>query len=143
MDCLNHLRKQTWHFQIESIGIVSRMYVKKREENWEMGQDGNSEKFWDMYVTRLQDSIRQIKENQEKERQYMMWQDIIDDAKEEGRRDMREPMVAMLKGMLSRFGTLPDEVVRRIDQETDMDKITVWAQLVVKVKSLEDFVDQM
>ncbi len=92
---------------MESIGIVSRMYVKKREENWEMGQD------------------------------------IIDDAKEEGRQDMREPMVAMLKGMLSRFGTLPDEVVRRIDQETDMDKITVWAQLVVKAKSLEDFVDQM
>ena len=101
------LGKQTWHFQMESIGIVSRMYVKKREENWEMGQD------------------------------------IIDDAKEEGRQDMREPMVAMLKGMLSRFGTLPDEVVRRIDQETDMDKITVWAQLVVKAKSLEDFVDQM
>ena len=92
---------------MESIGIVSRMYVKKREENWEMGQD------------------------------------IIDDAKEEGRQDMREPMVAMLKGMLSRFGTLPEEVVRRIDQETDMDKITVWAQLVVKAKSLEDFVDQM
>ena len=92
---------------MESIGIVSRMYVKKREENWEMGQD------------------------------------IIDDAKEEGRQDMREPMVAMLKGMLSRFGTLPDEVVRRIDQETDMDKVTVWAQLVVKAKSLEDFVDQM
>lgn len=73
----------------------------------------------------------------------MMWQDIIDDAKEESRQDMREPMVAMLKGMLSRFGTLPDEVVRRIDQETDMDKIAVWAQLVVKAKSLEDFVDQM
>ena len=83
------------------------MYVKKREENWEMGQD------------------------------------IIDDAKEEGRQDMREPMVAMLKGMLSRFGTLPDEVVRRIDQETDMDKIAVWAQLVVKAKSLEDCVVQM
>ena len=108
-----------------------------------VGQDGNSEKFGDMYVTRLQDSIRQIKENRGKERQYMMWQDIIDDAKEEGRQDMREPMVAMLKGMLSRFGTLPDEVVRRIDQETDMDKIAVWAQLVVKAKSLEDFVDQM
>ena len=108
-----------------------------------MGQDGNLEEFGDMYVTRLQDSIRQIKENRGKERQYMMWQDIIDDAKEEGRQDMREPMVAMLKGMLSRFGTLPDEVVRRIDQETDMDKITVWAQLVVKAKSLEDFVDQM
>ena len=92
---------------MESIGIVSRMYVKKREENWEMGQD------------------------------------IIDDAKEEGRQDMREPMVAMLKGMLSRFGTLPDEVVRQIDQETDMDKIAVWAQLVVKAKSQEDFVDQM
>ena len=108
-----------------------------------MGQDGNLEEFGDMYVTRLQDSIRQIKENRGKERQYMMWQDIIDDAKEEGRQDMREPMVAMLKGMLSRFGTLPDEVVRRIDQETDMDKIAVWAQLVVKAKSLEDFVDQM
>ena len=45
------------------------------------GQDGNSEVFEDTYVTRLQNTIRQIKENRGKERQYMMWQDLIDDAK--------------------------------------------------------------
>ena len=49
------------------------------------GQDGNSEVFEDTYVTRLQNTIRQIKENRGKERQYMMWQDIIDDTREEGR----------------------------------------------------------
>ena len=47
------------------------------------GQDGNFEDFGDTYVTRLQNTIRQIKENRGKERQYMMWQDIIDDDKEE------------------------------------------------------------
>ena len=81
----------------------------------------------------------------------MLWRELIDeermDAREEGwqegRQDMREPMIVLLKGMLSRFGTLPDEVVRRIDQEQDMDKISAWAQLVVKAESLEDFVSQM
>ena len=115
------------------------------------GQDGNSEVFEDTYVTRLQNTIRQIKENRGKERQYMMWQELIDDAKEEGcqeglqegRQGMREPMIVLLKSTLSRFGTLSDEVVKRIDQETDMDKISAWAQLVAKAESLEDFINQM
>ena len=115
------------------------------------GQDGNSEVFEDTYVTRLQNTIRQIKENRGKERQYMMWQELIDDAKEEGRQEglqegrqgMREPMIVLLKSTLSRFGTLSDEVVKRIDQETDMDKISAWAQLVAKAESLEDFINQM
>ena len=71
------------------------------------------------------------------------WQEGRQEGLQEGRQDMREPMIVLLKGMLSRFGTLPDEVVRRIDQEQDMDKISAWAQLVVKVESLEDFVSQM
>ena len=115
------------------------------------GQDGNSEVFEDTYVTRLQNTIRQIKQNRGKERQYMMWQELIDDAKEEGRQEglqegrqgMREPMIVLLKSTLSRFGTLSDEVVKRIDQETDMDKISAWAQLVAKAESLEDFINQM
>ena len=104
------------------------------------GQDGNSEVFEDTYVTRLQNTIRQIKENRGKERQYMMWQDLIDDAKEEGR---QEGCQNLLKGMLSSMGTLPDEVVQRIDREKSLDQISAWAQLALDAESLEDFIRRM
>ena len=104
------------------------------------GQDGNSEVFEDTYVTRLQNTIRQIKENRGKERQYMMWQDLIDDAKEEGR---QEGCQNLLKGMLSSMGTLPDEVVQRIDREKSLDQISAWARLAMDAKSLEDFIRRM
>ena len=38
----------------------------------------------------------------------MMWQDIIDDAKE----DSRQVMIKLLRDMLSPLGTLPDEVIQ-------------------------------
>lgn len=69
-------------------------------------------------MTRLQNTIRQIKENRGKERQYMMWQDIIDDAKE----DSRQVMIKLLRDMLSPLGTLPDKVIQQIDQEKDLDQ---------------------
>ena len=108
------------------------------------GQAGNSEEFGDTYVTRLQSTIRQIKENRGKERQYMMWQDLIDDAKEEGRQEgLQEGRQDLLKEMLSSKGTLPDEVVQRIDQEKNLDQISAWARLAMDAKSLEDFIRRM
>ena len=90
-------------------------------------------------MTRLQNTIRQIKENRGKERQYMMWQDIIDDAKE----DSRQVMIKLLRDMLSPLGTLPDEVIQQIDQEKDLDQISAWIKLAAKAESLKDFVRQM
>ena len=103
------------------------------------GQDGNFEDFGDTHVTRLQNTIRQIKENRGKERQYMMWQDIIDDAKEEG----RQVMIKLLRDMLSPLGTLPDEIIQQIDQEKDLDKLSAWVKLAAKAESLKDFISRM
>ena len=55
----------------------------------------------------------------------MMWQDIIDDAKE----DSRQVMIKLLRDMLSPLGTLPDEVIQQIDQEKDLDQISAWIKL--------------
>ena len=98
------------------------------------GQDGNFEDFGDTYVTRLQNTIRQIKENRGKERQYMMWQDIIDDAKEEG----RQVMIKLLRDMLSPLGTLPDEIIQQIDQEKDLDKLSAWVNIKRLRQKLND-----
>ena len=69
----------------------------------------------------------------------MMWQDLIDDAKEEGRQEgLQEGRQDLLKEMLSSKGTLPDEVVQRIDQEK-----SAWARLAMDAKSLEDFISRM
>lgn len=69
----------------------------------------------------------------------MMWQDIIDDAKE----DNRQVMIKLLRDMLSPLGTLPDEVIQQIDQEKDLDQISAWIKLAAKAESLKDFVRQM
>lgn len=69
----------------------------------------------------------------------MMWQDIIDDAKE----DSRQVMIKLLRDMLSPLGTLPDEVIQQIDQEKDLDQISAWIKLATKAESLKDFVRQM
>ncbi len=66
----------------------------------------------------------------------MMWQDIIDDAKE----DSRQVMIKLLRDMLSPLGTLPDEVIQQIDQEKDLDQISAWIKLAAKAESLKDFV---
>ncbi len=74
----------------------------------------------------------------------MMWQDLIDDAKEEGRQEgLQEGRQDLLKEMLSSKGTLPDEVVQRIDQEKSLDQISAWARLAMDAKSLEDFISRM
>ncbi len=90
-------------------------------------------------MTRLQNTIRQIKENRGKERQYMMWQDIIDDAKE----DSRQVMIKLLRDMLSPLGTLPDDVIQQIDQEKDLDQISAWIKLAAKAESLKDFYNRV
>ena len=64
----------------------------------------------------------------------MMWQDIIDDAKE----DSRQVMIKLLRDMLSPLGTLPDEVIQQIDQEKDLDQISAWIKLAAKAESLKD-----
>ena len=66
----------------------------------------------------------------------MMWQDITDDAKEEG----RQVMIKLLRDMLSPLGTLPDEIILQIDQEKDLDQISAWIKLAAKAESLKDFV---
>lgn len=82
----------------------------------------------------------------------MMWQDLIDDAKEEGRQEglqeghqkgLREGRQDLLKEMLSSMGTLPDEVVQRIDQEKSLDQISAWARLAMDAENLEDFISRM
>ena len=74
----------------------------------------------------------------------MMWQDLIDDAKEEGRQEgLQEGRQDLLKEMLSSKGTLPDEVVQRIDREKSLDQICAWARLAMDAKSLEDFISRM
>ena len=69
----------------------------------------------------------------------MMWQDIIDDAKEEG----RQVMIKLLRDMLSPLGTLPDEIIQQIDQEKDLDKLSARVKLAAKAESLKDFISRM
>ena len=69
----------------------------------------------------------------------MMWQDIIDDAKEEG----RQVMIKLLRDMLSPLGTLPDKIIQQIDQEKDLDKLSAWVKLAAKAENLEDFISRM
>ena len=50
----------------------------------------------------------------------MMWQDIIDDAKEEG----RQVMIKLLRNMLSPLGTLRDEIIQQVDEVIQGTNVT-------------------
>lgn len=44
---------------------------------------------------------------------------------------------------LDDIGVVPDELRDRIMEENDMDKLKEWVKLVVRVNSIEQFIEEM
>lgn len=107
--------------------------------------DEESEKdFQDPYVCRLQKSVRQIKVNREMEERYMLFQELLNDERAEGR---AEGLIAgKAEGvleLLSDMGAVSDEVRERIFSEKSSQVLTRWLKLAATSKSLEQFLEDM
>ncbi len=100
--------------------------------------------FQDTYVRKLQKFIKHIKQNREMEEKYMLFEELLKDEREVGRKEgVFKGMTDILFMFLSKFGVLPDELQKKISKETDEEVLKNWIQTASQVTSLEEFISKM
>ena len=100
--------------------------------------------FEDAYVRKLQNFIKHIKQNREMEEKYMLFEELLKDEREVGRKEgIFKGMTDSLLLVLSKFGVLPDELQKKINEETDEEVLKNWIQTASQVTSLEEFISKM
>lgn len=109
------------------------------------GLDESRGDFEDDFVRRLQNSVENIKASREMEDRYMLWEEMIkeerDEAKAEGRLEGRLEgiITCLLNTLTSRFEEIPEELVKRIQTETDSDTLELYFQQAINAHSLQEF----
>ena len=100
--------------------------------------------FQDTYVRKLQKFIKHINQNREMEEKYMLFEELLKDEREVGRKEgVFKGMTDILFMFLSKFGVLPDELQKKISKETDEEVLKNWIQTASQVTSLEEFISKM
>ena len=70
------------------------------------------------------------------ERDWMM--------RNEGRSEGKtEERAESIKDFLSDLGTIPQNITKQIDSETDLDTLRRWLKLAAKSESIEEFIEKM
>ena len=100
--------------------------------------------FEDEYVRKIQEFVKHIKQNREMEEKYMLFEELLKDEREVGRKEgVFKGMTDILFMFLSKFGVLPDELQKKISKETDEEVLKNWIQTASQVTSLEEFISKM
>ena len=107
-----------------------------------VGADLNNsmEDFGDDFVFRLQKTVSDIKQSRRMEERYMLTSLLMQDERRAGRIEGRKSTILE---SLSEFGNVPKELRLNIINEDDENKLKSWARLVVKVTSIEQFLEEM
>lgn len=74
------------------------------------------------------------------ERDQMIRNEGIVAGKSEGR---TEELAKSIKDFLSDLGTIPENISKQIDSETDLDTLRRWMKLAAKSDSIEAFTERM
>ena len=116
--------------------------------------------FEDDYVRKIQEFVRHIKQDREMEEKYMLLEELLKDEREVGRKEGLEQglqqgrsegifagrnsgMAEILQMFLSKLGTLPEELQKKIDETTDENVLKHWIEAASQVTSLEEFISKM
>ncbi len=104
--------------------------------------------FEDPFVEQLQESVSDIKRNRRMEERYMLTELLMQAERRAGRAEGRaegrtEDRKDSILESLSEFGIVPDELRDRIMNEQSMDKLKTWTKLIMRVDSIEEFVERM
>ena len=74
----------------------------------------------------------------------MTWEEKIFyerlDAKDEGK---IEGKIEFILELLEELGTVPEELTKKIEAESDLEKLKLWHKMVVKANSIQEFVEHM
>lgn len=96
--------------------------------------------FQDEFVTELQKYIKHIKGSREMGERFMLFEELLKDEREEGR---REALTYTLISLLEEKGIVPETIQERIANESDAETLGIWIKLAVKVQSIEQFSKEM
>ena len=112
--------------------------------------------FEDEYVRKIQEFVKHIKQNREMEEKYMLFEELLKDEREVGRKEGLEQgrnegisegrnlgMSEILKMFLSKFDILPKELQNKISEEEDEEILKYWIRIASEVKSLDEFISKM
>lgn len=96
--------------------------------------------FQDEFVTELQKYIKHIKGSREMGERFMLFEELLKDEREEGR---REALTYTLISLLEEKGIVPETIQERIANESDAETLGIWIKLAAKVQSIEQFSKEM
>ena len=94
----------------------------------------------DEYVRQLQKSIRSVKEDRELESEFMAWDAIRDDIREEGILIGKRMVILNILGKL---GVISDSLEKRIQSETGSEKLDAMSMIAANVTSFSEFEEQI
>ncbi len=96
--------------------------------------------FGDEFVSSLQDSVRQIKENREMEERFMILREILRD---EHALEKAEGKAEFILELLEEAGSVSEELREKIMEQTDLAVLRQWHKLAAKSESVEQFEENM
>ena len=102
--------------------------------------NNSTEDFGDEFVERLQKTVNDIKQSRRMEERYMLTSLLMQDERRAGRIEGRKSTILE---SLSEFGNVPKELRLKIVNEDNENKLKCWARLVVKVTSIDQFLEEM
>lgn len=100
------------------------------------GRDRMEDDFSDDYVSRLQETIRQIKRDREMGARYMLFEELLNDERKAGK---AAGQAEFILDILSEHFAVPEELRTRILSEKNSDSLREWHKIAMKSESLEQF----
>lgn len=100
------------------------------------GRDRMEDDFSDDYVSRLQETIRQIKRDREMGARYMLFEELLNDERKAGK---AAGQAEFILDILSEHFAVPEELRTRILSEKNSDTLREWHKIAMKSESLEQF----
>jgi len=92
--------------------------------------------FEDEFVEKLQNKVSDIKLSRRMEERYMLTELLMQDERKIGRKES-------ILDILSEFGTVPEELRKKILFEHKTSVLKEWTKLAAKVDSIEQFIKEM
>ena len=104
--------------------------------------------FHNEYVKKLQEFIKHIKKNREMEEKYMLFEELLKEEWETGRKEGLQEgesigMINSLTLLLKNFEEVPESLQKRISEEKNLKTLNLWFQLAIQADSLEEFISKM
>lgn len=96
--------------------------------------------FGDDFVSKLQKAVDYIKRNREMEERYMLFEELLQNERKEGKiEDRVESIIELLEDL----GPVPEKLKERLEKETDMNTLKKWHKLAARAESIEQFETEM